>query len=149
MTRRTCSLRNRRSRVTTNIHLRACRKRRRIECIEKLCPELHTFGFGQRRFLNDRDIEVALIWTADNPVQAVTERPAQAVTPNNRRQGETRSVDKVVSLLVTAPGVSPLLLVQADPTTGLPTWQANPTGAQITSPSVAPRVIQLALKLYF
>jgi hypothetical protein len=34
-------------------------------------------------------------------------------------------------------------------TTGLPSWQPNPTGAQITSTSVAPRVIQFALKLYF
>jgi len=39
--------------------------------------------------------------------------------------------------------------VAADPVTGVPTWQPNPTGAQITSTSVAPRVIQLALKLYF
>jgi hypothetical protein len=39
--------------------------------------------------------------------------------------------------------------VAPDPNTGAPTWQPNPTGAQITSTSVAPRVIQLALKFYF
>jgi hypothetical protein len=39
--------------------------------------------------------------------------------------------------------------VAPDPTTGAPSFQPNPTGGQITSTSVAPRVIQLALKLYF
>jgi hypothetical protein len=39
--------------------------------------------------------------------------------------------------------------VAPDPTTGLPSFQPNPTGGQITTTSVAPRVIQLALKLYF
>jgi len=39
--------------------------------------------------------------------------------------------------------------VAADSVSGLPCWQPNPIGAQITSTSVAPRVIQLALKLYF
>jgi len=39
--------------------------------------------------------------------------------------------------------------VTTDPTGTLPTWQPNPAGTQITSTSVAPRVIQLALKLYF
>ena len=39
--------------------------------------------------------------------------------------------------------------VTASTTTGLPTWQPNTTGGQITSASVAPRVIQFALKLYF
>ena len=39
--------------------------------------------------------------------------------------------------------------VAADSVSGLPSWQPNPIGAQITSTSVAPRVIQLALKLYF
>jgi len=39
--------------------------------------------------------------------------------------------------------------VTTDPNTGAPSWQPNPTGAQITNTSVAPRVIQLALKLYF
>jgi hypothetical protein len=34
-------------------------------------------------------------------------------------------------------------------TTGLPTFQPSSTGAQITSTSVAPRVIQFALKFYF
>jgi len=39
--------------------------------------------------------------------------------------------------------------VAPDPSTGVPTWQPNPTGAQVTNTSVAPRVIQLALKFYF
>ena len=39
--------------------------------------------------------------------------------------------------------------VTPDPVTGLPSFQPNPTGDQITSTSVAPRVIQFALKLYF
>jgi len=36
-----------------------------------------------------------------------------------------------------------------NPATGTPAFVANPTGAQITSTSVAPRVLQFALKLYF
>lgn len=36
-----------------------------------------------------------------------------------------------------------------DQTTFLPTWQANPNFGHITATSVAPRVIQFALKLYF
>ena len=36
-----------------------------------------------------------------------------------------------------------------NPTTGTPILAPNPTGAQITSTSVAPRVLQFALKLYF
>jgi hypothetical protein len=39
--------------------------------------------------------------------------------------------------------------VAPNPTTGLASFQPNPTGGQITSTSVAPRVIQFALKLYF
>jgi hypothetical protein len=39
--------------------------------------------------------------------------------------------------------------VTASPTTGLPVWQPNSTGGAVTSTSVAPRVIQFALKLYF
>jgi hypothetical protein len=36
-----------------------------------------------------------------------------------------------------------------NPSTGMPIFAPNPTGAQITSTSVAPRVLQFALKLYF
>jgi hypothetical protein len=39
--------------------------------------------------------------------------------------------------------------VAPDQNTGLAAWQPNPAGTQITNTSVAPRVIQLALKLYF
>jgi hypothetical protein len=39
--------------------------------------------------------------------------------------------------------------VAPDSKPGLPSFQTNPTGSQITSTSVAPRVIQFALKLYF
>jgi Carboxypeptidase regulatory-like domain len=39
--------------------------------------------------------------------------------------------------------------VAQDQNTGVPTFQPNPTGGQITTTSVAPRVIQLALKVYF
>lgn len=39
--------------------------------------------------------------------------------------------------------------VAPDQNTGLASWQPNPAGAQITSTSVAPRVIQFALKFYF
>lgn len=50
------------------------------------------------------------------------------------------------------PFLSPQLnvgTVTASPSTGLPTFEPNPTGSQITSTSVAPRIIQFALKLYF
>ncbi len=39
--------------------------------------------------------------------------------------------------------------VAPSPTTGLPTFQPNPNGGQLTTTTVAPRVIQFAVKLYF
>lgn len=39
--------------------------------------------------------------------------------------------------------------VTASPATGAPIFAPNPTGGAITSTSVAPRVLQFALKLYF